>query len=78
MCVWRREGGCGGDGRAIIAVEAQVREPRIKVESCGREREGLGMEYSRGYGFFVGAVAMASLSSLAPRHGGGGVTSLVR
>ena len=31
----RREGGCGDDGRAIIAVEAQVMEPRIKVESCG-------------------------------------------
>jgi len=33
---------CGGErgsvemmGRAIIAVEAQVREPRIKFESCG-------------------------------------------
>lgn len=25
----------GDIGRAIIAAEAQVREPRIKVESCG-------------------------------------------
>jgi hypothetical protein len=68
--------GCGDDGSAIIAVEAQVREPRIKVETCGWERGGFGIEYSRGYGFFVGVVAMASLSSLASRYGGGGVTSL--
>jgi hypothetical protein len=48
-----------------------VREPRIKFESCGWEREGFGIEYSRGYGFLVGGVvAMASLSSLASRHGG--------